>query len=77
MQAFAAHNGEILAAAALPSAGTAGSVVLTGGHDWQVPAFRILPPAFQAPLYILTTDGSCAQLWWHTALQNKLVVDRC
>lgn len=36
LQGFAAHNGEILAAAAIPTAGTAGSVVLTGGHDWQV-----------------------------------------
>ena len=36
VQEFAAHNGEILAATAIPSAGAAGSVVISGGHDWQV-----------------------------------------
>lgn len=36
LQAFAAHNGEILSAAVVPSSNTMGSVVLTGGHDWQV-----------------------------------------
>ena len=36
LQAFAAHNGEILSAAVVPSFNTMGSIVLTGGHDWQV-----------------------------------------
>ena len=36
LQSFAAHNGEILAAAVIPSSGNVGSIVLTGGHDWQV-----------------------------------------
>ena len=36
LQGFAAHNGEILSAAVVPSSDTIGSIVLTGGHDWQV-----------------------------------------
>ena len=36
VQGFAAHNGEILAAAAIPSTSSAGSAVVSGGHDWQV-----------------------------------------
>ena len=36
LQGFAAHNGEILTAAVIPSSNSMGSIVLTGGHDWQV-----------------------------------------
>ena len=36
LQGFAAHNGEILCAAVIPSSSTMGNIVLTGGHDWQV-----------------------------------------
>lgn len=36
LQGFAAHNGEILAAVHVPSVGSTGSVIVTGGHDWQV-----------------------------------------
>ena len=35
LQGFAAHNGEILSAAVIPSSTTMGTIVLTGGHDWQ------------------------------------------
>lgn len=36
LQGFSAHNGEILAAVSASAVGSIGSIIITGGHDWQV-----------------------------------------
>ena len=60
LQAFAAHNAEILSAAVVPSSHTMGSIVLTGGHDWQVlNSIKCLPLSFRVMATAIYSSPQC------------------